>query len=435
MHFQKIGLVLLTLLYVTIFNPLTLTRAVALLGVSRVKAQNPKSQKIKSNSLLAEKIQHQNTTNIQVLKEAFEVRWMQSGSMEPTLHGTSNILEADWILVDKLVYRSQLPKRGDIIIFKPTKQLQNEQYKDPFIKRIIALPGEHVELRNGKVYINNKPLLEKYIAPTQHTSSDVCTSGQQPSFLSKPQTIPPLSYLVLGDNRNSSYDSRCWGVVPKNLIIGQVVRRFGPLHEREFDETRNSQQRSAEELFLKNISFIVGSNELNNAPDYSMSINSFQKHLVIAQKNKDVIHQIIALNNLIFDYLNIGEFSKVIHYSQQLLTLARENKIQGAELLALTELSFASIVNQSYNLSIDYSQQSLSIAQKTQDYNREYLALFALALANLGNDNCSKASAFYKQSLAVLPYADEPTKKIIEQKLLPLFPQIKIKACLSLAKF
>ncbi|GAA6623918.1 signal peptidase I [Scytonema sp. NUACC26] len=158
-----------------------------------------------------------------------EARWIPSGSMEPTLHGSPNQWEADKIIVDKLGYKFSQPKRGDIVVFSPTKELQKEQYQDAFIKRVIALPGEKVELKNGKVYINGNLLPEQqYLTDGQRTVVDVCTSGQQPPFLSQPVTIPNDSYLVLGDNRNSSYDSRCWGVVPRENIIGRAVLRFWP---------------------------------------------------------------------------------------------------------------------------------------------------------------------------------------------------------------
>ncbi|WP_026731845.1 signal peptidase I [Fischerella sp. PCC 9605] len=160
-----------------------------------------------------------------------EARWIPSGSMEPTLHGSPNQWEADKIIVDKLSYNFSNPQRGDIVVFSPTKELQQEQYQDAFIKRIIGLPGEKVEIRNGRVYIDNQPLPEeRYLSPSQRTVIDVCTSGSQPPFLSKPVTIPPNSYLVLGDNRNSSYDSRCWGVVPRENIIGRAIIRFWPLN-------------------------------------------------------------------------------------------------------------------------------------------------------------------------------------------------------------
>ncbi|HYW19505.1 MAG TPA: signal peptidase I [Nodularia sp. (in: cyanobacteria)] len=160
-----------------------------------------------------------------------EARWIPSGSMEPTLNGTPNQWEADKIIVDKLKYRFSEPQRGDIVVFSPTKTLQEEQYNDAFIKRIIGLPGEKVELKDGQVYINNKPLEEvKYLNSEQRTAIDVCTSAPQQAYLAKPETIPPNSYLVLGDNRNSSYDSRCWGVVPRGNIIGRAVLRFWPLN-------------------------------------------------------------------------------------------------------------------------------------------------------------------------------------------------------------
>ena len=160
-----------------------------------------------------------------------EARWIPSGSMEPTLNGTPNQWEADKIIVDKLKYRFSDPQRGDIVVFSPTETLQEEQYNDAFIKRIVALPGEKVELKDGKVYINDQPLEEvNYLTTGQRTAIDVCTSGGQPAYLAQPETIPSDSYLVLGDNRSSSYDSRCWGVVPRGNIIGRAVIRFWPLN-------------------------------------------------------------------------------------------------------------------------------------------------------------------------------------------------------------
>ncbi|AFZ56397.1 signal peptidase I [Anabaena cylindrica FACHB-243] len=160
-----------------------------------------------------------------------EARWIPSGSMEPTLHGVPDQWKADKIIVDKVKYKFATPERGDIVVFSPTEELQKEQYQDAFIKRIIGLPGEKVELRDGKVYINNNPLQEnKYLSPSVRTVVDVCTSGPQPPFLATPETIPPNSYLVLGDNRGSSYDGRCWGLVPQKNIIGRAVVRFWPLN-------------------------------------------------------------------------------------------------------------------------------------------------------------------------------------------------------------
>ncbi|MGB3757551.1 MAG: signal peptidase I [Rivularia sp. (in: cyanobacteria)] len=161
-----------------------------------------------------------------------EARWIPSGAMEPTLNGTPNQWEADKVIVDKFSYKFNNPKRGDIVVFSPTETLREEQFEDAFIKRIVGLPGEKVELKQGKVYINDKPLEENYVASGQLTSTEVCTSAPIQPYLSSSVTIPPNSYLVLGDNRGSSYDSRCWGVVPKDNIIGKASAIFWPIERR-----------------------------------------------------------------------------------------------------------------------------------------------------------------------------------------------------------
>lgn len=159
-----------------------------------------------------------------------EAQWINSTGMEPTLNGSQNQWDADNVIVDKLSYKFAQPKRGDIIFFSPTEALQKQEYTDHSIKRIIGLPGEKVQLKNGKVYINNKPLLEdSYISQDKSTLIDACISESKPVFISKPAIISENSYFVLGDDRNISYDSRCWGLVPKKNIIGRVSKIFFPL--------------------------------------------------------------------------------------------------------------------------------------------------------------------------------------------------------------
>jgi signal peptidase I len=149
---------------------------------------------------------------------------VSSGSMQP------NLQINDKFLVDKVTYRFQEPRRGDIVVFSPTAELKREKYHDAFVKRVIGLPGEKVELKNGKVYINNKLLKEdSYLTSEQRTSVDICITEKQSAYLSQPVTIPPNSYLVLGDNRNNSYDGRCWGIVPHKNLIGRAMVRFWPL--------------------------------------------------------------------------------------------------------------------------------------------------------------------------------------------------------------
>lgn len=141
-----------------------------------------------------------------------EARYIPSGSMEPTLQIN------DRLIINKLSYDfGGIPQRGDIIVFQPTKTLEELKYRDAFIKRVIGLPGDTVEVRDGVVYVNNQPLKEDYIM-------------EKPRYQWGPEVVPKDSYLVLGDNRNNSYDSHYWGFVPQDRIIGRAIVRFWPLN-------------------------------------------------------------------------------------------------------------------------------------------------------------------------------------------------------------
>lgn len=125
-------------------------------------------------------------------------------SMEP------NFQEGECIMVNKVCYRSSDPQRGEVIIFDPPF---NSQY--PFIKRVIGLPGETVEIKDEKVFIDGIPLEEEYImAPPNYT---------MPS-----QEIPESEYFVLGDNRNNSNDSHSNWTVPRDNIIGKAWFTYWP---------------------------------------------------------------------------------------------------------------------------------------------------------------------------------------------------------------
>ncbi len=138
-----------------------------------------------------------------------EARYIPSGSMLPTLQIN------DRLIVDKLSYRFNTPQRGDIVVFSPTSTLEKQNFHDAFIKRVIGLPGDKVEVKGGRVFVNDQALRENYIE-------------EDPQYQWGPQTVPPNSYLVLGDNRNNSYDSHYWGFVPREKIIGRAVVRFWP---------------------------------------------------------------------------------------------------------------------------------------------------------------------------------------------------------------
>lgn len=139
-----------------------------------------------------------------------ESRHIPSGSMEPTLQVN------DFLLVDKVTYQFEVPKRSDVIVFNPPDALLKKDIRGGIIKRVIGLPGDRVEVKGGEVYLNQRPIHEEYIAA-------------QPQYTWGPQVVPPNSYLVLGDNRNQSYDSHYWGFVPRDRIIGRAAVRYWPL--------------------------------------------------------------------------------------------------------------------------------------------------------------------------------------------------------------
>jgi len=129
---------------------------------------------------------------------------VQSISMQPTL------FESDMVLVNKLAYRLGEPGRKDIIVFNPPMDQQSE----PFIKRLIGLPGDTVRIEAGQVMVNDIPLQENYIA-------------EQPGYTGV-WIVPQDQIFVLGDNRNLSSDSHHWGMVPLQNVIGKAEFVYWP---------------------------------------------------------------------------------------------------------------------------------------------------------------------------------------------------------------
>ncbi|MEO1427920.1 MAG: signal peptidase I [Cyanobacteria bacterium J06633_8] len=141
-----------------------------------------------------------------------EPRYIPSDSMLPTLH------TGDRLVVEKLSYKFDLPKFGDIIVFQPPPELQRRGYSQDqaFIKRVIGTPGDTLKIDDGKVYLNGNILQEDYI--------------KEPPLQGLPLVkIPQNQYFMMGDNRNDSNDSRYWGFLPKPNIIGRAIFRFWPL--------------------------------------------------------------------------------------------------------------------------------------------------------------------------------------------------------------
>jgi signal peptidase I len=147
-----------------------------------------------------------------------------SPSMEPTLHcarPTSGCLggASDRVIANRLAYRFRDPKRGDIVVFDPPAAAARQcPPGGTFVKRIVGLPGEEVELRNGRVLIDGVPLREPYVR-------SVGQRGTQ----SGAWHVPAGSYFMLGDNRTQSCDSRVWGSVPRESMIGPVAVTYWPL--------------------------------------------------------------------------------------------------------------------------------------------------------------------------------------------------------------
>ncbi len=154
--------------------------------------------------------------------QAFKI---PTGSMRPTL------LEGDLILVNKFIYGAKIPftsyrlpkvrepQRGDVIVF-----IYPEDPKKDFIKRLVATESETVEIKNGTVYINGRPLLDtNFSRRYYYNRGDFAQEGQK-------IVVPKDSFFVMGDNSASSQDSRYWGFVPKKNVLGNAILIYWPLN-------------------------------------------------------------------------------------------------------------------------------------------------------------------------------------------------------------
>jgi signal peptidase I len=149
---------------------------------------------------------------------------VDGASMVPSFHN------GELLIVNRLAYRTLdlswvpgvgfedwqpfgEPAIGDVIVFK----FPRDPARD-FIKRVVALPGQTVEVREGTVYVDGTALLEPYIS-------------DPPGYAYGPETVPPGQLFVLGDNRNNSFDSHSWGMLDQSLVIGRADLRYWPLSE------------------------------------------------------------------------------------------------------------------------------------------------------------------------------------------------------------
>lgn len=130
---------------------------------------------------------------------------VESISMQP------NLIPGDFVIVNKLAYRfGGTPELGDVIVFRYPPNPE----QIPYIKRVIGLPGDNIHIASGKVYVNGELIVESYIKVPTNRGGD--------------WTVPDNSLFVMGDNRNNSSDSRAWGFVPLENIIGRAEVIYWP---------------------------------------------------------------------------------------------------------------------------------------------------------------------------------------------------------------
>ncbi|MFA5714526.1 MAG: signal peptidase I [Candidatus Paceibacterota bacterium] len=142
---------------------------------------------------------------------------VKGDSMEPSYHS------GDYLIIDELSYKLRDPQRGEVIVFKYPL---NTSLK--YIKRIIALPNETIELKNGEVYVSRAGSQPTKIDENLYINDKTREAWKNMIDYSS-LTLKSNEYFVMGDNRNFSSDSRVWGVLPANDITGRVLLRISPL--------------------------------------------------------------------------------------------------------------------------------------------------------------------------------------------------------------
>ena len=139
-----------------------------------------------------------------LVRMAFQNFRIEGQSMETNLH------HGQFLIVSKLVYYLHPPERGDVVVFHSPQNPRKD-----FIKRVVGLPGEDVEMREGAVYVNGVRVHETYISNPGNRSWG-------------PEVVGEFEYFVLGDNRANSSDSRSWGMLDGDAIIGKAWVSYWP---------------------------------------------------------------------------------------------------------------------------------------------------------------------------------------------------------------
>jgi signal peptidase I len=191
-----------------------------------------------------------------VILALFVRTWVVQAFKIPTGSMENNLLIGDHLLVNKFVFgpeptgfeRTIMPvrdiRRGDIVVFK----YPDEPERD-FIKRVIGLPGETLELRNKKIFINGQPLDEPYVhyIDASHAASEVTSFDLRERY--GPVQVPADQYFVMGDNRDNSQDSRYWGFLPRHYVKGKALLIYWSYESGREDYTESGIGASVKRLF------------------------------------------------------------------------------------------------------------------------------------------------------------------------------------------
>jgi signal peptidase I len=157
--------------------------------------------------------------------------WLVKPYRIPSESMADTLRPGDRVLVNRMVYRLHDPGRGDVVVFRYPH--------DPgvvFIKRVVGLPGDVLEVRDGRLYVNGRRADESFVRrtggradPTVAQAPIAGTTLHDPWSLAEPYRVPAGRYFVMGDNRTDSDDSRAWGTVPRAAIVGEGLATYWPL--------------------------------------------------------------------------------------------------------------------------------------------------------------------------------------------------------------
>lgn len=145
--------------------------------------------------------------------------YVKGASMEP------NFFDHEYLIIDELSYRFREPVRGEVIVFRYPRNPQ-----EYFIKRVVALPGENIQFKDGKIYVYNEENIEGILLDENYLDEEIFTysSSEEKIYLNEEE------YFVLGDNRVASMDSRSFGPINKRFITGRVFFRGWPFSRAQF---------------------------------------------------------------------------------------------------------------------------------------------------------------------------------------------------------